>query len=394
MTDIRIPAEGDRQAIIDMMRIAFNVPSAWQRHVAPLVDLNQFLAAYDGTRLVAMSQAWDLRQWFGGRALPMAGIAAVAALPERRGEGLAPDVLRALLRKCREEGSLLSTLYPSRGAVYRRLGYEYAGVLLQHKISIDLLPSGVSASVEEYTEGDLPAVQACYRETARAHNGLVDSDLPNWWGLRVFRRWNPDTVSRSVVVRGSDGVEGYASFIVEPIADSWGFRLACTHMIGATERGLKGLLDNFRAYRGLGQWLVWYGPPNDPVSLLVGGGAESVQPARLLRTMTRLLDVPGAIQARGYGHTSGEAVIRVKDELFPDNEGPFRIVARGGRVEVERVKSDPEATLPIGPLSALFTGFVSPVDLGRAGLIEGEGRALGFLGDLFAGPTPWMTDFF
>lgn len=396
MADIRTPQEEDRARIVELMRISFNAPAAWIRHIAPTLRLDRFLAAYEEGRVVAMADAWDLRQWFGGRALPMAGVAAVAAFPERRDAGLAPDVVRALLVRSKQTGALLSTLYPSRASVYRRLGYEYAGVLTQYRVPIADLPASRRSTVREFQDSDLDAVRACYGTIAAQHTGLADTDDESWWRVRIFRRWNPDVVGRGVVVPSADGtgIDGYAAFQIESLPDTWGFRITCTHLMGGTAAGLAGLLGYFRSFRGLGQSLVWYGASNDPLSLLAGGGAETIQAVRSVRFMTRLLDVPGSLRSRGYPPVTGRAVIGLRDEIFPENEGPFLLEAEQGRVRVERVNETPGTVFPIGAFSSMFAGYLSPYDLSRAGLIGRDDPSLRFLGSLFTGPTPWMTDFF
>ena len=394
MADIRTPDEADRQSMIDLSRISFNVPPAWVRYVGPAVRLDRFLCAYEKGRMVAMAQAWDLSQWFGGRALKMAGISAVAAVPERRDAGLAPEVVRALLRRCRERGAILSTLYPSRSAVYRRLGYEFGGILAQYRMPIADLPATRAEGVEEMPDGELDGVRACYRRFASRQSGLVDCDDEDWWRLRVIRRWNPDVPSRAAVVRGAGGIEGYVALQLEALPDTWGCRLLCSHLIGSSAEGLTSILGYLRSFRGIGQWLVWYGPPHEPLSLLAGGGGETIQSVRTVRWMMRLLDVPAALQSRGYPDVTGATTIAVKDELFPDNEGSFRIEAEGGRVTVRKVEGPGGSAIPIGALSALFTGYASAEDLVRVGLIQNDERSIPFLSRLFSGPTPWTTDFF
>lgn len=50
--------------------------------------------------------------------------------------------------------------------------------------------------------------------------------------------------------------------------------------------------------------------------------------------MLRLLDVVSALERRGYPPVSEEFVLAVEDGLFPENRGPWRVVADGGAVSV------------------------------------------------------------
>ena len=312
MIDIRTPQESDRPAIIALMKIAFNPSPVWERLVAPSQPFDRLLCAYEDGRIVAMAEDWKLFQYYGGRPQPMAGVAAVTSAPEKRGGGLAPEVLRAVLRRARSEDTAISSLYPSRTAVYRRLGYEYAGQLTQYRMSLGDLPASKSAGVEEMTEADLPEVQACYRRFASRYTGMVDSHEERWWRMRVVRRWNPDIASRQVVVRGERGIEGYATFQLDSLPETWSYRITCTHLIGETAAALSALLAYFRSFRGLGAQLVWYGAPQEPIGLLIGGGAESIQSVRQVRFMTRILDVADALRRRGLAPEAGLVRARVE----------------------------------------------------------------------------------
>jgi predicted acetyltransferase len=53
-----------------------------------------------------------------------------------------------------------------------------------------------------------------------------------------------------------------------------------------------------------------------------------------------------------------------------------------------------ELRLDVRGLAPLFSGLVAPADLAVAGLVEGPAAALDVAQRLFAGPEPWMPDFF
>jgi predicted acetyltransferase len=139
--------------------------------------------------------------------------------------------------------------------------------------------------------------------------------------------------------------------------------------------------------------MSWHGPPNEPLALLVSE-SRSVERTFEFPWMTRLLDVPGALEARGCPEVVGECVIAVDDPLFPENDGPFRIEAYGGKVAVSRADAPAGRPIPIGLLSALFTGHLAPADLVRLGGAAQDDPALPVLGRLFAGAPPWSPDFF
>jgi predicted acetyltransferase len=151
------------------------------------------------------------------------------------------------------------------------------------------------------------------------------------------------------------------------------------------------LLSYLRGYRGLGQTLRFTGPPAHPLALLIE--EQRVRPQWSFRWMLRLLDVAGALEGRGYPPVSEEFVLSVEDPLFPENRGPWLVVAEGGVVSV-RPASGGAGVRPIsiGTLSSLYTGSLSAWDAVAFGLVDEA--AAPALARLFGGPAPWMYDFF
>ncbi len=396
MIVIRQPTEEERAAVGAVLRFSFNPPAAVAAQMIADFRLDQFQVAFEDDRVVATARTYDLRQWFGGRAVPMAGIASVATLPERRGGGIASDLMRSVMRAARRDGKAIATLYPATVTVYRRLGFEYAGTYTEYRVPTRELPRDTAkVQVDEYRDEDLDALKACYRRYAATQNGLAEGDDDQWWERRVLRRgFTPEQQTRAAVVRGPGGLEGYAPFALEDIPDDWGYRLGCTHLVATTPAAASGLLGYFRRFASLGPVLAWHGPPNEPLALLLP--EQSLKPDWVFRNMSRLLDVPAALEARGYGDVDGEATIAVDDPLFEENRGPFRVVAEGGSVKVVQDDGPGSARrpVPIGLLTALYTGYLSAADLVHLGALDPDDPGLPFLGRLLAGPAPWAPDFF
>ena len=155
MVDIRPPVEAEKEAIAELHGLAFNAPARPDR-----VLLDDWLCIYDGARLVATARAIDFDQWFGGARVPCVGIAGVAVQPEDRGRGAARLLVGELLRQQREEGRFVSALYPSTAALYRRLGYEFAGFRPQFRVAVTDLPPTGPATGAAKTGGPGPIVAA------------------------------------------------------------------------------------------------------------------------------------------------------------------------------------------------------------------------------------------
>jgi predicted acetyltransferase len=200
-----------------------------------------------------------------------------------------------------------------------------------------------------------------------------------------------------VVVAGAPSeIAGYASYFLENAGDNR-YRVACKHLVAVTAPALSALLGYFRRFENAAAEMAWFGPPSGgPVGLALATSTFALQPT-LNRWMGRILDVPRALEGRGYPDVSGELVVQLSDPLFPDNAGPWLVRATGGLVAVTPA---PKAALsgaravPIGLFSALYTGFATAGDLVLRGALDENDRRLPLLSALFGGPVPWMPDFF
>lgn len=86
-------------------------------------------------------------------------------------------------------------------------------------------------------------------------------------------------------------------------------------------------------------------------------------------------------------------VLLVRDASIPANAGRWTALVENGRARVAR-GGPGRVRLDIRGLAAALTGYMAPVDLALAGLVEGPEAHLEALAAMFAGPTPYTTDGF
>ncbi len=110
--------------------------------------------------------------------------------------------------------------------------------------------------------------------------------------------------------------------------------------------------------------------------------------------MTRMVDAPGALEARGYAQgLSATLGFELSDPLLPHNRGRFRLRVERGRAKVEKGGRG-DLRLDVRALAALYTGQLSASTLAGAGRIEGSDGAIALADGIFAGPAPAMPDMF
>ena len=399
-TDIRTPAEEDREQLVDVLRTSLNFTRAWADDRGPIMPLPDYRCAYVDGRIVAAAAGYRFRQWFGGRDLPMSGIYAVATLPEHRGNGLASAAVLQVMREARDAGMSVSALYPAVVRPYRRLGYELGGTFSEHRLDLDAIPSDLGEGLPAVElldpERDLDGLRACYRESIRHGNGPLEPTDDAWWTRRILRPFG-EGISRAVAVRGRDGsIEGFAAF---RYTDAEGghldidFGLECLAFaatIGSRDPRAPRLL------------------PVVPRAWASGcSGADRRRiPSRCCcpsRTSRRRSGTGGcsacsmfrsALAQRGYPAIDADVVVAVDDPQFPENAGPWRLVVRGGEASVEPRRGADVRPLSIGILSSLFTGFLRVPDAVRLGYLDGSDPAVPALQQLLAGADPWCPFFF
>jgi predicted acetyltransferase len=349
----------------------------------------------DGMRLVRRRDrvlgglmVLDVGQWFGGRSVPMGGIRAVGVRPEARAAGIATRLLRAVLGELHERGTPLSVLYPATQPVYRRLGWEQAGVRTRWVVptqTIDVRERGLDVEpVGESARADLKRV---YVQRARRDAGLLDRD--DWCWKRVFELRGKR--ARGFRIRGPQGTEGYL-FAMPEVPAQGRYTLALTDLVVLTPGAGRRALAFFADHRSLAGQVAWWGAPNDPLLTLLGEQRWEV--ARQERWMLRLVDVAAALAARGWdAGLEGELQLAVRDDILPWNAGRFVLEVCRGRAQV-RKGGRGRLRLDVRGLAALYTGYLSPADLRLLGLLEGPDAEAAHAARLFAGPPPWMPDFF
>ncbi|MDB5100571.1 MAG: putative acetyltransferase [Cyanobacteria bacterium RYN_339] len=331
-------------------------------------------------------------QFWGGRSVPMGAVRAVGVAPEHRAKGVGGMLMRAVLQDLYDRGVPLSALYPATLPVYRHAGYEQAGSWTQYRLptrQIDVRDRGLEAVRLDPTSLDMGAFNDLYGDLARTSAGMLDRS--DWFWRNRFFTGPKRTPAYVFGVRGEhDGLQGYVSFSHRPVAR--GYELMVHDLVASTPAAMRRLWSLLADHRSLAPAVEWVGPPGEP--LLLGLAEMEAEVARRLHWMLRLVDVEAALEARGYAQgLTAELHLDVHDEVMPVNHGHWLMqvangiatVTKGGRGDLK---------IHVRGLAALYTGFMTPTGLAIAGLLEGPENAKSAAAAIFAGPAPWMVDFF
>ena len=142
MTDVDIrpiTLRDDFDAQLDLGQRAFGVyppenRASWLYAARLRAGHGLFLGAFTGETPAGAAMVHDMRQYWAGRPVGCAGVAAVKVAPEYRGRGIGRRLMTELLDLIAARGYPLSALYPATMPIYRSLGWELAGA--KHRFTV------------------------------------------------------------------------------------------------------------------------------------------------------------------------------------------------------------------------------------------------------------------
>lgn len=329
-------------------------------------------------------------QWFGGRVVPAALLGAVSVAPEHRGGGTGTALAADYLRVARDHGLAVSALYPASYPVYHRTGHEHAGTNLRYEIPIAALsgvrPTDEGVTVREH-DGEDAVLRTLYDRAAAMTPGLLARLDMHWGG--VLGDGGPLATHRYVASRDGEPV-GYVVFRQRRVGDD---RVIDVSDLFVTERAAGRAIWAFLgAHRHNVTAVRLFGGPND--SRLLDVPQPGVRVAALEPWWLRIIDLPGALAARGYpAGLSVDLHLDHTDEDLPENRGRWLVRIADGRATVEPGGAGRIRTTARG-LSGLFSGAFPASRMASAPDLVADGADLALLDAAFVGPPPWIGNHF
>lgn len=369
-----------------------------------IIERDRMLAAVDGEAIVGGGAILSLGLTIPGGELPAAGITAVAILPTHRRRGGLTELMRHQFRDARARREPLAILWASEGCIYQRFGYGLAS--LSSTIEVPqaravfrtrVEPEGHVRFIdrEEATRVFPPIHDRIRRETP----GFITRTAAHW-EVEVLDdpAWRRNGAGpRFLTVHEVDGLaEGYLIYRIREDWDSTGFRstLEVRELMAATHRAFRELWSLCFSVDLVATVRASLGRPDHPLLLMLA------EPRRLKLTLgdalwLRILDVPGALTARGYA-SSDRLVLEIADAFLPDQAGRWVLDTTGDRPRVERTQAPPDLALDITDLGAIYLGSFGLSELSRAGRTsEMTPGAIARADAMFAtAQRPWCPEIF
>jgi predicted acetyltransferase len=380
--DIRqLGPDDDLEVEAELSRRAFG-PLTEAGRAARLADAaaaaagGRYFAAFDGPQAVAVAMFHDMRQWWHGRALRMAGVGGVKVAPEQRGRGTGRALMTELLRVVADRGYQLSVLYPATAPLYRSLGWELAGGLYRAVIPArslaSLLPADGPAPPRRSAPGLRRAGPGDAAEVIAVLSAVHES--ARQCGPATF---NADTVRRDLLTDenlfcylAADGFLAYGWHQGDHVLS---VRLA---LAGSAET-TQALWSTVGSHAPFARQVRAVVSPDDPAFWLTR--EPDLDLASRWSWMLRVIDAPAAIAGRGFPAAARLAAgLQIDDPQLPANAGHWTLEVDGGQGTLthRRLPASPAGSVRVGArgFAALYGG-TPMATLRMAGLAAGGGAA-------------------
>jgi predicted acetyltransferase len=395
-----ITPDDDFDAQLDLGQRAFGIyaeqqKASWLQVARLRAAQGLFLGVFVDGVPAGAAMVHDMRQYWLGRPVPMAGIAAVKVAPEHRGRGIGRALMTEVLSLIDERDYPLSALYPATMPIYRSLGWELAGA--KHRFAIPARSLLVLREPDEAARGggaahrDVPIRRATPADAATVTEVIGDSHLaardagPLTWDEDPAAQWlgRPDRYS---YLAGDDGFAAYR----------WaGHDLWVERVHARTPETLRALWSVIASHCSTADTVSGWTAPNDPFWWLTQERDATITCRAMW--MLRVVDAPAAVAARGFPPGLSISVpLEIHDESRPANTGHWQLTVADGKGTLlpnGSVSSPSPSTLGPRGLAALYAGT-------PAGSLRLSGLAAGgtpgsdaSLNAAFAA-TPYMVDDF
>lgn len=311
----------------------------------------------------------------GGALVPVGGVTAVGVLPSHRRRGTLGAMMRHQLGELRARGEFLSVLLASEAPIYGRFGYGPATytqrLTVPRRQAAPAVPRAggtadapAAGSVEVLRRAECGEIlQEVYDRYRRAQPGAL-SRPHRWWELRAGQPPISPAPRYVAVHRDADGVpDGYASYTIGE-SDT----LTVDETIAADDAVFSSLARFVLEHDLVARVVFKHFPPEHPLRWKFEDFRAGEVSNHTDWLWVRLLDVPGALTARGWC-ADGELVLDVTDPFLGEH-GRHLLTVRDGRADCVPTDREPDLSLDVRDLGAVYLGGTAPSTLVRAGHIR------------------------
>lgn len=310
--------------------------------------------------------------------VPMGGVTAVGIHPTHRRRGFLSQMMAEMLADSRRRGEPVAGLIASESVIYGRFGFGLASDCADYRIESSRSSFKVAAQQSEVQLID-------HAEAAKVLPGIFEAARRGRAGEpgRSQHVWDEVFADKPDERQGQTGAffavcdNGYARY-----RGVWGSDTlraerveVIVEEVQSADPEVQAVLWRFVLDLDLiGPVTFRRRPLDEPVRWRLADPRQLQTSAVYDRLYLRILDVPGALTARGYRAESGITIDVLPDDVGGDDPavGVWRLDAGPHGATCSKVMAGAEADLrlKVTALGSLYLGGVSATTLAAAGLID------------------------
>lgn len=330
-------------------------------------------------------------QYFGGRPVPSACLAAGHVAPEDRGERLAELVIADRVRVLQDQGAVISSVWTKASAYGRHLGWEAVAPVFAWSVATDELKGSFSPGDFDIAHGLTGAARALHESLASQWHGPLQR--PAWWW--DWKQAKSDLTSYTFSEPGGAPV-GLLSLatvrhprhgMVLQVHDFWAAHPDAVRTMFAFLGRYSTRAETIDFRRGV--------MPPYP-ALLHNLHRSRVTAQSWHPWMIRILDIPRALNLRGWpADLDGAVTIALTPAKKASGPEQFTVVFAHGEAHVEPATGPADVTMTHRQLAAWYAGsYRSAASALLTGVCADSQQALATLLTAAGDAEPWLPDHF
>jgi predicted acetyltransferase len=341
------------------------------------------LCAFVDGRMVTTFATIPFTVRLNGKAAKLGGVSGIGTLPEYRRQGFVRQIVRRAIADMRHRGQFIAALWASQAAIYQRFSFA----LCTQKVCYTLDPRDIRFTGQRKACGTcqhhsldegFPIIRQLYIDFIDSRTGYLHRARPLWRNNALAEQAEEGPVHIAVAYDAQQRPQGYMVYTMRfgRVTDAARPQeMVIRDFAWLTQDAYVSLWKFVTTHDLVGRVRYDTAPLDDPAP-------EFFEEPRLLYPQIiegiwmRIIDVTGALQARGYT-TAGRLVLDiVGDDLADWNNGVFSLETDGETGQVTRTTDAPHIRLSIKALASLYSGFRTAQTLANWGLLAGDRRGI------------------
>ncbi|WP_416148880.1 enhanced intracellular survival protein Eis [Salipaludibacillus sp. HK11] len=325
---IRKLTSAEIESSIRMSEFAFQfeLTDEERREEVKLTNADETWVIEENGEILSKATVLPLHIYMQGQKLAMGGVSGVVTWPEHRRSGLVAKLLKQSLEQMKEDGQLVSFLYPFSIPFYRKFGWELFADMETLTLTRDQLPrreqyDGTVKRVEK----NASEVNSVYQQWAKQYAGTIVRD-EKWWTQSVFKRKKGTLVAYYNQQGTSSG------YLIYEVKNK---KMTVHELIWLDADARRGLWHFISNHDSMIDSVTIHTATHDRLPFLLTDPKVKREVSSYF--MARIIDVKEFLAIYPFSLQEGEApiILHVFDEFCQWNDGIYMIKKQDGEIDIK-----------------------------------------------------------